>query len=88
MELEAEESWLRKRIMRLRTLLRFANDPRIEIGLREIISDAEHRLEILQSRARPGQQQQQIQPRKRKGREVVSGKPAADSAQSMDSGQS
>src|ERR1700754_3401137 len=74
MELEAEESWLRKRIMRLRTLLRYANDPRIEAGLREVIADAEHRLEILQSSTRPRQQQQQVQPNKRSSRAAVSKK--------------
>ena len=72
MELEAEEAWLRKRIMRLRTLLRYANDPRIEGGLREVIADAEHRLEGLQNNARPRQQQQQVQPNKKTGRTVVS----------------
>ena len=41
MELEAEETWLRKRIIRLRTVLRYANDPRTEAGLREFIADAE-----------------------------------------------
>jgi hypothetical protein len=74
MDLEAEESWLRKRIMRLRTLLRYANDPRIEVGLREVIADAEHRLEILQSSARPRQQQQQVQPNKKSSRTVASSK--------------
>lgn len=67
MELEAEEPWLRKRVVRLRTVLRYADDPRIEVILREIIADAENRLELLQaSRGRPLQQQQQVQPKKRK----------------------
>jgi hypothetical protein len=41
MELEAEERWLRKLVMRLRTILRYATDSRAEAGLREAISDAE-----------------------------------------------
>jgi hypothetical protein len=86
MELEAEESWLRKRIMRLRTLLRYANDPRIEVGLREVIADAEHRLEMLQDRARPVQQQQQIPPKKRNGRIIVPRRPVGVSARAMASG--
>jgi hypothetical protein len=62
-ELEAEETWLRKRIIRLRTVLRYANDARAEAGLREFIGDAENRLELLQAtRPRPVQQQQQMQP--------------------------
>jgi hypothetical protein len=67
MELEAEETWLRKRVVRLRTALRYANDPRVEVILREVIGDAENRLEVLQAnRGRPVQQQQQVQPRKRR----------------------
>jgi hypothetical protein len=62
MYLEDEESWLRKRVMRLRTLLRYTREPDTEAGLREFIAEAENRLEILQSRDRFGQQQQQIQP--------------------------
>ncbi len=72
MELETEETWLRKRIVRLRTVLRYANDPRIEAGLREFIGDAEHRLELLQNR-RPivQQQQQQLHPKKARNRKVA-----------------
>jgi hypothetical protein len=63
MELEAEETWLRKRIVRLRTALRYANDSRIEVVLPEVIGDADNRLELLQAnRWRPAQQQQQVQP--------------------------
>ena len=43
-----EEAWLRSCIIRLRTLLRFAKDDRVEVGLKEIISDAKGRLEKLQ----------------------------------------
>jgi hypothetical protein len=65
MELEAEERWLRKLIMRLRTILRYASDSRAEVGLREAISDAENRLELLQATSRkPFQQQQQVPPGK------------------------
>ncbi len=71
MELEAEEAWLRKRIVRLRTVLRYANDPRTEAGLKEFIGDAEHRLELLQNRQPLVQQQQQVQPKKARPRKVV-----------------
>ncbi|MBV8513649.1 MAG: hypothetical protein JO289_26080 [Xanthobacteraceae bacterium] len=69
--MEAEEAWLRKRIMRLRTVLRYANDTRTEAGLREFIGDAEHRLEMLQNRRPIVQQQQQLQPKKPRARRVV-----------------
>ena len=69
MELEAEERWLRKLVMRLRTILRYTTDSRAEAGLREAISDLENRLEMLQaSPRRPIQQQQQVQPKKTKQR--------------------
>ncbi len=71
MELEAEEAWLRKRIVRLRTVLRYANDPRTEAGLKEFIGDAEHRLELLQNRQPVVQQQQQVQPKKGRPRKVA-----------------
>ena len=75
MELEAEEPWLRKRVVRLRTALRYANDPRAEVILREVIADAENRLELLQAnRGRPVQQQQQVQPKKGSGRPAMSKK--------------
>ena len=45
---EDEEAWLRGVIIRLRTLLRFAKDDRVEAGLKDIIGDAEGRLEQLQ----------------------------------------
>ena len=49
---EDEEAWLRgviiRVIIRLRTLLRFAKDDRVEAGLKDIIGDAEGRLEQLQ----------------------------------------
>jgi hypothetical protein len=49
MEWEDEETWLRRRLIRLRTIWRFAKDPRIEAGLREFIAEAEDRLELLES---------------------------------------
>ena len=48
MELEDEETWLRRRVIRLRTMLRFAKDPRTEAGLKEFIADAEERLDALE----------------------------------------
>jgi hypothetical protein len=45
---EDEEAWLRGVIIRLRTLLRFAKDDRVEAGFKDIIGDAEGRLEQLQ----------------------------------------
>ena len=48
-ELADEVSWLRHRILRMRTILRFAKDPRTEAGLRELISDADARLAALEA---------------------------------------
>jgi hypothetical protein len=48
MDLEDEKTWLRGWIIRMRTLLRFAIDPRVETGMKEFIVDAEERLEELQ----------------------------------------
>ena len=42
---EKENVWLRHRVVRMRALLRYANDTRVESGLRELIADAEDRLE-------------------------------------------
>ena len=47
-DFEKEEIWLRHRLRRLRALLRYAKEIRVEIGLRELIADAEERLEILE----------------------------------------
>ena len=38
------------RVIRVRTLLRYAKDPRVEAGLKEFIANAEKRLKLLQSR--------------------------------------
>jgi hypothetical protein len=52
MELEDEAIWLRHRLVRMRTLLRFALDPQVDAGLRELIADGEERLEaVLKHRA-------------------------------------
>ena len=47
-EFEKEEIWLRHRLRRLRTLFRYAKETRVEGGLRELIADAEDRLEVLE----------------------------------------
>jgi hypothetical protein len=46
--LESEGSFLRYRIKRLRTILRFARDPRTIAGLKEVIADSESRLALLE----------------------------------------
>src|SRR5262245_59863530 len=53
MDLEDEEVWLRRWIVRLRTISRFAQNPEVELGLREFIADAEARLEVLQKQMDP-----------------------------------
>ena len=57
MALEDEETWLRRHVVRLRTMLRFAKDPRTEAGLKEFIADAEERPDALEKmrRERHGQ---------------------------------
>jgi hypothetical protein len=49
-EIEDEVTWLRHRVLRMRTILRFARDPRTEAGLRELIADAEARLAALEAK--------------------------------------
>jgi len=49
MEFEDESTWLRHRVLRLRTILRYAKDSRAETGLRELIAEAEKRLEQLET---------------------------------------
>jgi hypothetical protein len=44
-----EEIWLRHPVIRMRALLRFAREPHVESGLRELIADAEKRLEPLEN---------------------------------------
>jgi hypothetical protein len=49
-EPEDQVTWLRHRVVRLRTILRFAREPRAEAGLRELIADVEARLDALGAR--------------------------------------
>jgi hypothetical protein len=51
-EIENEETWVRHRVVRLRTILRFVKDPRAETALRDLIAEAEARLEALEARRR------------------------------------
>jgi hypothetical protein len=52
-DLEPEAIWLRHRLRRLRTILRYANEPRVESGLRELIAEAEERLDLLEQEQPP-----------------------------------
>src|ERR1700746_2402958 len=47
--LEPEEAWLRQRVIRLRSTLRYVKVAQVEIVLREIITDMEARLELLEA---------------------------------------
>jgi hypothetical protein len=51
MTLQDEAVWLRYRIIRMRTALRFAMSPEVESILRELIADAEARLAMLETEA-------------------------------------
>ena len=53
LDLEPEENWLRHRLRRLRTILRYAKEPRVESGLRELLADAEERLDLLERQKMP-----------------------------------
>ncbi len=46
-DLEDEETWLGHRLRRLRTILRFAKDARVEAELKQLIGEAEERLDAL-----------------------------------------
>ena len=48
---EPEMIWLRKHIIRARILLRWAVDNRVQMGLRELIGEAETRLAWLEDQA-------------------------------------
>ena len=48
---EDEVIWLRARIIRLRTALRFVHDQSVDTILREVIADAEDRLSALDHQA-------------------------------------
>jgi hypothetical protein len=52
MDFEDEHTWLRHRVLRLRSILRYVKDPKVESGLRELIAEAEQRLEQLEARQR------------------------------------
>jgi hypothetical protein len=52
MELENERDWLRHRVMRMRTALRFAMSPEVTNILHELIADAEARLSTLEASER------------------------------------
>jgi peptide subunit release factor 1 (eRF1) len=52
MDFEDESTWLLHRVLRLRIILRYVKDPRAESGLRELIAEAEQRLEQLEAMRR------------------------------------
>ena len=52
MDFEPEYTWLLHRVMQLRTILRYVKEPKVETGLRELIAEAEKRLEQLEARQR------------------------------------
>jgi len=52
MDIEPEYTWLLHRVMRMRTILRYVKDPKVEAGLGELIAEAEKRLEQLEARQR------------------------------------
>ena len=52
MAIEQEAIWLRPRVIQMRALLRRVKDARVEAVLREFITDAEARLELLDEQAR------------------------------------
>jgi hypothetical protein len=47
MAFEEESIWLRPRVIQMRGLLRHVKNARVETALREFITDAETRLEVL-----------------------------------------
>jgi hypothetical protein len=48
MDLEPEDVWLHHRLRRLRAILRLVKEPAAEGILRELIADAEDRLDVLE----------------------------------------
>ena len=52
MAIDLELVWLRPRVIRMRALLRYAKDERVEAALKDLITDAEDRLEELEEQAR------------------------------------
>ena len=53
MDFEDEETRLRHRVRRLRAALRIATEPRVMAILRDLIIDAEKRLELLEANRTP-----------------------------------
>jgi hypothetical protein len=51
MDLEHEKEWLRGLIIRLRTLLRSTADAQVKTGLKDLISEAQRRLEVIKAPA-------------------------------------
>jgi len=47
MDLEHEKAWLSGLIIRLRTLLGSTGDAQVKAGLKDLISDAQRRLEVI-----------------------------------------
>ena len=52
MDIEPEYTWLLHRVMRLRRVRRYVKEQKAESGLRELIAEAEQRLEQLEARQR------------------------------------
>jgi hypothetical protein len=52
-EFEEEEIWVRHRVRRLRAALRITKEPRVEAILRDLIIDAEKRLELIELQKSP-----------------------------------
>ena len=50
--LRVAQAWLRQRVIRLRSTLRYVKVAQVEIVLREIITDMEARLELLEAEMR------------------------------------
>jgi hypothetical protein len=51
-EFEEEDIWLRHRVRRLRAALRITKEPAVE-GIRELIIEAEKRLELIELQKSP-----------------------------------
>jgi hypothetical protein len=52
-EFEEEDIWLRHRVRRLRATLRITKEPAVEGILRELIIEAEKRLELIELQKSP-----------------------------------
>ena len=51
MDLEHEKAWLRGLIIRLRTLLQSTTDAQVKTELKDLISEARRRLEVIKAPA-------------------------------------